>query len=226
MLSCVGATLGRKFYVNIGRVLVLTIFNNSLHTWKKTQPTTITRINWFKEIIAVYIKNHTKMWDLWWTKWHWDRFFSEFFGFPLSISFHRRFPNSYHLGNAQYANVSRPPRLGTRPTPPSGKKTKTDDYDQRWRQAHSSIWRHLTSPPDSSLFTSKVCLTTCRLPSPLRCHVIIKELTRYYGVTRSQELHPVANFVISQTPLLPCLQPEGELLQYSGRILISRDTVL
>jgi hypothetical protein len=28
-------------------------------------------------------------WDLWWTKWHWDRFFSESFGFPLSISFHR-----------------------------------------------------------------------------------------------------------------------------------------
>jgi hypothetical protein len=29
------------------------------------------------------------MWDLWWTKWHWDRFFPEYFGFPLSISFHR-----------------------------------------------------------------------------------------------------------------------------------------
>ena len=29
------------------------------------------------------------MWDLWWTKWHWDRFFSEYFGFFLSISFHR-----------------------------------------------------------------------------------------------------------------------------------------
>jgi hypothetical protein len=29
------------------------------------------------------------MWDLWWTKWHWDRFFSEYFGFALSISFHR-----------------------------------------------------------------------------------------------------------------------------------------
>jgi hypothetical protein len=29
------------------------------------------------------------MWDLWWTKWHWDRFFSEYVGFPLSISFHR-----------------------------------------------------------------------------------------------------------------------------------------
>jgi hypothetical protein len=22
------------------------------------------------------------MWDLWWTKWHWDRFFPEFFGLP------------------------------------------------------------------------------------------------------------------------------------------------
>jgi hypothetical protein len=29
------------------------------------------------------------MWDLWWTKWHWDRFFSEYFGFPLSVSLHR-----------------------------------------------------------------------------------------------------------------------------------------
>jgi hypothetical protein len=25
---------------------------------------------------------------LWWTKWHWDRLFSESFTFPLSISFH------------------------------------------------------------------------------------------------------------------------------------------
>jgi hypothetical protein len=29
------------------------------------------------------------MWDLWWTKWHWYRFFSEFFGFALSVSFCR-----------------------------------------------------------------------------------------------------------------------------------------
>jgi hypothetical protein len=28
------------------------------------------------------------MWDLWWTKWHWHRFFPEYFGFSLSISFH------------------------------------------------------------------------------------------------------------------------------------------
>jgi hypothetical protein len=25
------------------------------------------------------------MWDLWWTKWQWDRIFSEFFGLPVSI---------------------------------------------------------------------------------------------------------------------------------------------
>ena len=28
------------------------------------------------------------MWDLWLTEWHWDRFFPEYFGFPLSVSFH------------------------------------------------------------------------------------------------------------------------------------------
>jgi hypothetical protein len=28
------------------------------------------------------------MWDVRWTKWHWDRFLSEFFSFTLSISFH------------------------------------------------------------------------------------------------------------------------------------------
>ena len=29
------------------------------------------------------------MCDLWWKKWHWDRFFSEHFGLPLSVSFHQ-----------------------------------------------------------------------------------------------------------------------------------------
>jgi hypothetical protein len=29
------------------------------------------------------------MWDLWWTKWYWYRFFPEYFGSSLSISFHR-----------------------------------------------------------------------------------------------------------------------------------------
>jgi hypothetical protein len=27
---------------------------------------------------------------LWWPKWQWDRFSSEYFGFPLSVSFHQR----------------------------------------------------------------------------------------------------------------------------------------
>jgi hypothetical protein len=29
------------------------------------------------------------LWDLWWTKWHWAWFLPEYFGFSLSISFHR-----------------------------------------------------------------------------------------------------------------------------------------
>jgi hypothetical protein len=36
-------------------------------------------------------------------KWCWDKFFSESFCFTLSISFHRRYPNSYHLGDEQYS---------------------------------------------------------------------------------------------------------------------------
>jgi hypothetical protein len=35
------------------------------------------------------------VWYLWWTTWHWDRVFSEFFGFPLSKPFHRGSPYSY-----------------------------------------------------------------------------------------------------------------------------------
>jgi hypothetical protein len=35
------------------------------------------------------------MWDVWWTKWLWDRYVSEFFGFTLSISFHHGSPYSY-----------------------------------------------------------------------------------------------------------------------------------
>jgi hypothetical protein len=35
------------------------------------------------------------MCDLWWKKRHWDRHFSEFFGFALPISFHSGPPYSY-----------------------------------------------------------------------------------------------------------------------------------
>jgi hypothetical protein len=36
------------------------------------------------------------MWDLWWTKWHWDRFFFEYFGFPCK----------YHPIDAPYSSSS------------------------------------------------------------------------------------------------------------------------
>jgi len=28
------------------------------------------------------------VWDLWWTEWHWDSFYSEHVTFPHSVSFH------------------------------------------------------------------------------------------------------------------------------------------
>jgi hypothetical protein len=31
------------------------------------------------------------MWHLWWIKWNLDRFFSEYFGFPLALLFHSCF---------------------------------------------------------------------------------------------------------------------------------------
>jgi hypothetical protein len=43
------------------------------------------------------------MWHLWLTKWHRDRFFSEFFGFPLSASLCRGSPHSYITWDEQHA---------------------------------------------------------------------------------------------------------------------------
>jgi hypothetical protein len=46
--------------------LVQLIFKNSVRTANKTQHFSITKINWlmlFKEIIAVYTENHTKLTD-------------------------------------------------------------------------------------------------------------------------------------------------------------------
>jgi hypothetical protein len=36
-----------------------------------------------------------------WTKWHWDRSFSEFFGFFLSTTFHWSSILVYYLGDEQ-----------------------------------------------------------------------------------------------------------------------------
>ena len=46
------------------------------------------------------------MWDLWWTKWHWDRFFPEYFGFPLSVSFHRCSITSFSSSSSQGCTIS------------------------------------------------------------------------------------------------------------------------
>jgi hypothetical protein len=58
VLAWRGATLGRNFDINIWKAAVLV--NNSVRTAKKTLHFTITKINWFREIIAVYSEKHTK----------------------------------------------------------------------------------------------------------------------------------------------------------------------
>jgi hypothetical protein len=39
------------------------------------------------------------MWDLWWTKWRWGRFFSEYFDFPSQSLFHKFLHNHHHLSS-------------------------------------------------------------------------------------------------------------------------------
>jgi hypothetical protein len=56
---------------------------------------TMRAVPWLRRLVAGLSPRRSglilgqSMWDLWWTKWHWDRFLPEYFGFPLSISFHR-----------------------------------------------------------------------------------------------------------------------------------------
>jgi hypothetical protein len=52
-------------------------------------------------------------WHLWWTKWQWDRVFSEYFCSPLSISFHRRFVYMLHLPQSQTEQAHKPSRKQT-----------------------------------------------------------------------------------------------------------------
>jgi len=40
-------------------------------------------------------------WYLWRTKWRCEGFFSQYFGFPLSVSFHQQSPAPYHSSNWQ-----------------------------------------------------------------------------------------------------------------------------
>jgi hypothetical protein len=52
------------------------------------------------------------MWDLWWTKWHCDRFLPEYLGFALSVSFHRcsitkkRIKNHHHHHHHHHHRVA------------------------------------------------------------------------------------------------------------------------
>jgi len=36
------------------------------------------------------------MWNMWWVKWNWDRFYSEYFSFPLLVLFHKCSVHTFH----------------------------------------------------------------------------------------------------------------------------------
>jgi hypothetical protein len=67
------------------------------------------RINWLAWVRSQVISCH-----LWWSRWHWDRFFSQYFCFPLSVTFYQcciiivytfLLPEERSLGTYQKSNV-------------------------------------------------------------------------------------------------------------------------
>jgi hypothetical protein len=66
------------------------------------------------------------IWDLWWIKWHLYRLFSKFFGFPLSISFHRGSILKYHLGDKQQGVEGRSSETSSHPIDMNTKKCVVD----------------------------------------------------------------------------------------------------
>jgi hypothetical protein len=46
------------------------------------------------------------MWDLWYTNWHWHRFFSLYLGFPLSVQFHQYFIHFHLITDALQHSIS------------------------------------------------------------------------------------------------------------------------
>lgn len=53
------------------------------------------------------------LWELLWTKWHWGRYFSEYFRFPLSVSFRKWSILNLHATLAWRTNRPNRPNLGT-----------------------------------------------------------------------------------------------------------------
>jgi hypothetical protein len=112
--------------------------------------------------------------------------------FPLSIyaiSFHRRSPNSYNLGNA---NLSRHPRLGTRPTPPSKNSfclhplIKLIKHDSKSSYEHCSWNLHtlvtMSGRSNNLVYSSLVFNETFELRNPLRkwhSNLTRSEFSRY-----------------------------------------------
>jgi hypothetical protein len=86
------------------------------------------------------------MLHLWWAKWYWDRFFSQYLGFPLSVSFHQRFIYMLLLAECQTG--------------------------EGWELSHkqrSSVNRGATDRRELSLFFSRFTSSVFMLGSESRC---------------------------------------------------------
>jgi len=70
--------------------------------------TMLTAVPWLRMLVAGLSPRESgsvpgqSMWDLWWTKRHWNRFCSKYFGFPLSVPFHRGYLSFIRLSPTLY----------------------------------------------------------------------------------------------------------------------------
>jgi hypothetical protein len=77
------------------------------------------------------------MWDLWWTKWHWDSYFSEFFGFPLSIHHSTVDLQTYIWEMRNMLAERQASTLGSDPPPPPRKR---NDCGSEEMLSHSFVF--------------------------------------------------------------------------------------
>jgi hypothetical protein len=91
------------------------------------------------------------MWYSWWTKWQWGRSFSEFFGFPLSISFHRRSPCS----NITWGMNNRPGGVRSSETQ---SRQEHQQYHHLFKQNKS--FNSLAAQPPSIISNGNTCAWT------------------------------------------------------------------
>jgi hypothetical protein len=108
----------KTLYVTISKINLLLLFmeiihvyseNNTRHINTKCTVILIVRaVPWLRRLVtdlsllSLWSRFGQSMWDLWWKKWQWDRFFCEFLRFPFNIIPLWLSILMCHLGDEQY----------------------------------------------------------------------------------------------------------------------------